>query len=188
MFRWITRLMLIVYFVLPIAAIVLVVTTIQQVQADVEPVITNAATTINTATAALDTEIRNMSANFQPIVSAVNALRNGLRAVNSFISGAINVMVDAVNKLTFNTLDIPRFRGISIPPLVDLGFISRISQNLTNISGQVTTVATTVTTTVTARLQILLLAIVLLVVWMVLGFVLMWLTMFLTLWRGAKAQ
>ncbi len=184
MFRWITRLLLLAYIALPILAVVVAVNTVQQMQSDVEPVLTHAANTINTAAAALDDEVRDLGSNFQPLVSTVNALRSGLSAVASFTSGAINVMVDAVNGLTFNAFHIPRFQGITIPPLVDFGFVDRISLNLTRISTQVSLVATTVTDTVSARVQMLTLAVVLLVAWVVLGGVLMWLTMYFTLWRG----
>ncbi|MBK8027633.1 MAG: hypothetical protein IPK19_41200 [Chloroflexi bacterium] len=183
MLRWIPRLLLLVYLALPIVVIFLIFSTVQQIQADVEPALATASSAINTAATTLDFELRSMGRNFQPLVNTVNALRAGLNAVASFVSGAINVMVDAVNGLTFNTLRIPRFQGITIPPLVDLAFINRIAGSIDTIGGQVAIVATTVTETVNERLQTLTIALVLLVAWMLLGVFLLGLTMFLTLWR-----
>ena len=146
------RAFLLLYFLLPLIAIGIMLLLVRQVYADVEPVVTSATTAISSAAETVETELGDLAGNFQPLVSAVNTMRNALNTVVSFLRNTVNVVINAVEDIC----NLPIIPGscnwggigqINIPPLVDLSFLNTIGDAVSNIADNISNITNTLTTT-----------------------------------------
>ncbi len=188
MFRLALRVLLVVYFVLPIAASFLVVQTFAQIHSDVAPVYEAASASITRATSALDHELRNLGANFAPLATAINGIRNALQVVLNFIRDTIYTLIDVVNGINLacsvgGAACIPKSINVTLPTLVDLSFMNDISNHISTISTQVNSVIDTTTTALTSYTTLLALAAIVFVVWIVLTYILFFVFLYTGLWR-----
>ena len=168
MLRLLFRLLLIAYGLLPLIAVVLLISTVRTVQSELAPVYETASDRITDATDDLRDELRDLRAGFQPMVSTVN----------TFISNSVNGVIDWVADTTFDVIRFPRFNGISLPSVVNLTFIDDISDSVDEIGDQVGVVVDTTSDTVMTQLNTLTLALLFFGVWVVLGPVLMLILVF----------
>ncbi len=178
MLRLLFRLLLIAYGLLPLIAVVLLISTVRTVQSELAPVYETASDRITDATDDLRDELRDLRAGFQPMVNSVNSLRSALSTVNTFISNSVNGVIDWVADTTFDVIRFPRFNGISLPSVVNLTFIDDISDSVDEIGDQVGVVVDTTSDTVMTQLNTLTLALLFFGVWVVLGPVLMLILVF----------
>lgn len=186
--RAILRLLLLVYFAMPLVAGLLVVLTFAQIRSDIAPVFETANVAISNATTALSTELHNLGDNFAPLASAVNALRSGLQAVLNFIRGTIYTLIDVVNGINVacsigRTACIPKSFNIQLPQLIDLSFIDEITASVNDISTQVNTVVTTTTTAIGTYTTMITLALIVFIAWIVLTYILFFLLLYTGLWQ-----
>lgn len=166
MLKWILRLLLVVYFLMPIAAIGLFAQTFVQFRSDVAPVYEAASASITSATNTLNRELSNLGANFAPLANAVNGVRNALQVVVNFIRDTIYTLIDVVNG-------------------INLAFIDNISSQLNTISTQVNSVVTTTTSALTGYMTLIGLAAAVFIAWIVLTYILFFVLLFTGLWRKA---
>ncbi len=190
MFRLIFRLFLLVYFVMPIVAGVLIIQTFAQVRSDVTPAYETARATITNATNTLDDIVRDLDEEVEPLVTSVNAARTALQRVLNFIQGTVYTLIDVVNGLNVacsigGTACIPKSINLTLPAIVDLSFVSDISTNITAITTQVNSVVTTTTTAIASYMTMLTLAVGVLVAWIVLTFLLFVAALYSGLWKQA---
>lgn len=166
MSRLVSRIMVIAYIAVPIAAGVLVYGSVRTFVDTVSPVYEAAASAIDEAAEALRDEIDDLRDNFQPLVNAVNSIRSALSTVANFISNRVNAVIDFVNG--FPGIDIPSFGGISLPNIINLNFLSTISENVTAIGDNIGAMVRTTTQSLTAQVSQLGLALLLVVIWLAL--------------------
>ncbi len=190
MIKWIVRLLLVVYFLMPIAAIGLFAQTFVEIRNDVAPVYEAASASITSATNTLNRELSNLGANFAPLASAVNAIRSALQVVVNFIRDTIYTLIDVVNGINLacsvgRTACIPKSINVTLPNLVNLAFIDNISSQINTISNQVNSVVTTTTNALTGYVTLIGLAAAVLIVWIVLTYILFFVLLFTGLWRKA---
>lgn len=155
MLKWILRLLLVVYFLMPIAAIGLFAQTFVQFRSDAAPVYEAASASITSATNTLNRELSNLGANFAPLANAVNGVRD-----------TIYTLIDVVNG-------------------INLAFIDNISSQLNTISTQVNSVVTTTTSALTGYMTLIGLAAAVFIAWIVLTYILFFVLLFTGLWRKA---
>jgi len=173
MLRLLFRLLLIAYALLPLIAVALLISSVRTVQSELAPVYETASDRISDATDDLRDELRDLRAGFQPMVNSVNSLRSALSTVNTFINNSVNGVIDWVADTTFDVITFPRFNGISLPSVVNIGFIDDISDSVDEIGEEVETVIDTTGDTVMTQLNTLTTALIILAAWVVLGPVLM---------------
>ena len=182
MFRTLIRIFLIGYIVAPVVAVALLIGTVRDIGDELSPLYDSANRAITTAADDLQTQVQNLRQSFQPLVDAVNALRSGLNSVAGFISDSVNAVIGWVRTASFGAIDMPRFRGITIPALVDLSFLNGIADNLNAISTEVSAVVSGTANAVSSGLSALVLVIVVFVGWVALSFILFYVQMFTGLW------
>lgn len=178
MLRLLFRLFLIAYALLPLVAVVLLISSVRAVQSELTPVYETASERINEATEDLRTELRQLRSGFQPMVNTVNSLRSAISSINSFIVNSVNGVIGWLDDFTLGVFDFPRFNSPTLPSIVNLSFIDDIADHVDEIGDQVETVVETTSSTVTTQLDTLTLALIVLAVWVVLGPVLMLILVF----------
>ena len=139
MVRWGLRALVIVYLVMPIAAVVIGVTMVRNITGTLTPLYDAASTRINNAADALDEELDDLRDNFQPLVNAVNTIRNALSTVRQFINNQINRVINFVN--TFPAIDIPNFDGFDLPGLINLNFLNNVGGHIRDITDEISDTA-----------------------------------------------
>ena len=188
MLRAVLRLFLLVYFVMPLGAGLLVILPFIQIRSDIAPIYESASAAISSATTTLQTELRNLGNNFAPLANAVKAIRAALQVVVNFIRDTIYTLIDVVNGINLacsigRTACIPKSINVTLPNLVDLSFINNISASINNISTQVNTVITTTTTAIGAYVTMLTLAVIVFIAWIALTYLLFIFFLYTGLWK-----
>lgn len=182
MVRTIIRIFLISYFVVPMVAVVYLIGTVRTIGEELSPLYDSASRAITTAGEELQDEVQNLQRRFQPLVNTVNSIRSGLDTIAGFISDSVNTVIGWVRSASFGSIDIPRFRGITIPALVDLSFLNDIADNFNTISTQVSSVVSGTANAVSSSLSALILVIVVFIGWMLVSYILFFVQTFVTLW------
>ncbi|MBK8137724.1 MAG: hypothetical protein IPK52_18230 [Chloroflexi bacterium] len=134
MIRWGFRALVIVYLLLPIAAVVIGITTVRSITSTLVPIYDAASERINDAADALDEEFDDLKENFQPLVNAVNAIRTALSRVRQFINNQVNRVINFANG--FPGVDIPAFDGFDLPDLINLNFLNNVGGHIRDITGE----------------------------------------------------
>lgn len=168
------RLLLLVYFLMPLISIGILFFMVQQAYSTVEPVVTNATTAISDAAETVEDELSDLGDNFQPLVNTVNATRNALDTVIGFVRGTINGLINTVEDIcdwipgiSCNWNGLP---PINLPSLVDLSFLDRIGNSITSIADNVNAVTTTLTSTIATYQLMILASFGILVLWVILSY------------------
>lgn len=182
MLRTLFRIILVIYFAVPVIALVFLVGTVQGIGSELSPLYESASQRISTAAESLQTEIQNIRQRFQPLVNAVNTLRSGLNSIAGFINNSVNAVIGWIRDASFGTVNLPRFQGITIPALVDLSFLDEIANDVNAISTEVTAIASGTVNAVTSSLSALILVVVVLVLWMIVAYILFIIQTFVGLW------
>ncbi len=190
MVRLLFRLILIAYFVMPLAAGGLVVGTFVQVRSDVAPVVDAATASISRATTALDNELSDLGSHFQPLVNAVNAIQRALQTVINFLRDTVYTLIDVVNGLNLacsvgRAACIPKSLNVTLPRVIDLSFIDNIAAEISNITTPLNQAITVTTSTLTSYASIIVLAVAVFMVWMALTWVLFVVMLYRGLWKLA---
>ncbi|MBK9123456.1 MAG: hypothetical protein IPM16_10110 [Chloroflexi bacterium] len=180
MFRLVSRILVVAYIAVPIAAGVLVYGSVRTFVDTVSPVYETAADAIDDAAEALRDELDDLRDNFQPLVNAVNSIRSALNTVANFISNRVNAVIDFVNG--FPGINIPSFGGINLPNIINLNFLSTISENVTEIGDNIGTMVQTTTQSLAAQVSQLGLALLLVIIWLALTQVLIIWAVIRNLW------
>lgn len=175
--RLISRLLLLIYFLMPVIAGVLAVQVVAQIRDDVTPIYESASNRINSAAAILEDEVADLGSNFAPLVNAVNSLRSGLQTVLNFIRNTIYTVIDVVNDLNLacsvgGVSCIAKSINLTLPQIINLNFINTISNQITTITGEVSSVVDTTSSAINGYLSTLTLIVIIFVVWIVLGYIL----------------
>jgi methyl-accepting chemotaxis protein len=186
--RFVIRLFLLAYLVLPVVAGFLLIQTFAQIRDTVTPIFQTASTNISSATATLNQELTSLGSNFAPLAAAVNAARSALQQVLNFIQGTIYTLIDVVNSLNAtcsvaNVGCIPKSINMTLPSVVNLTFLNNISTSVSTISTEVNTVVNTTTTAINSYTTMLNLIIVLFVGWIVLTYILVFIALYKGLWQ-----
>lgn len=186
--RLILRVFLLVYFVMPIVALLLIGQVFIQFQNDVAPVYEAASTHIMNASTVLENELLRLGQNFAPLESAITAIRNALQAILNFVRDTIYTIIDVVNSINLacsigGAACIPKAINLTLPPLVDLSFIDNISAQVSTISSQMYNVVNTTTAAINTYTTLLTLAIIVFVAWMLLTVILFYVALIRGLWR-----
>ena len=193
MLRTMLRLVLIVYFIMPLVAGFLVIRTFTQIRDDITPIYETASTTISTATNALDAQVQRLGDNFKPLTAALNAIQSTLQTIVNFLRDTVYTVIDVVNGLNVacsvgRHACIPKNLNVHLPTLVDLSFIDDIASNISDITGQVNAVVTTTTTAISGYTSMIILAVVVFVAWMLLTYVLFMISLYSGLWRSTSGK
>ena len=193
MIRIVLRLFLLAYFVMPIVSGSLVVLTLAQIRNDVTPIVETARTTISDATSALGNELRNLGSNFAPLVNAVNAIRGALQTVINFLRDIVYTLIDVVNGMNLacsigGAACIPKSLNVTLPTIIDLSFMDRISANITSVTDELNTVVTTTTSAIASYTSMIALAVLVFVAWMLLTYLLFIVFLYTGLWGRTFAK
>lgn len=188
MFRLIFRLFLIFYFLMPLISLGLIGLTFVQVRGDLLPIYESASATITRATGAVETELQNLGRNFEPLVNAVNSIRDALQAVVTFIRNTIFTLIDVVNSLNpvcnfGGVACIGKSFNITLPTLINFSFIDNLSASFGEISSSLDTMINRTTEALTTYTTLLVLAGVVFVAWVLLSYLLFFVLLYTGLWR-----
>lgn len=188
MFRLIFRAFLIFYFLMPLIALGLIALTFVQVRGDLLPIYESASTTIASASSAIEEELQGLGRNFEPLVNAVNTIRDALQTVVTFVRNTIFTLIDVVNGLN----PICNFGGIAcigksfdvtLPQLIDFSFIDKLSASFGEISSSLDTLVNRTTEALSTYTTLLVLAGVVFAAWVLLSYLLFFALLYTGLWR-----
>lgn len=188
MFRLVLRLFLLAYFLMPLIAGGLIVFTVLQVRDDLVNVYETASERISDATSGLTSELRDLGSKFQPLVNAVNSVRSALVTVRNFLQNTVFTIIDVVNNINVacsvgGQACIPKSFNLTIPALINLSFIDNISDHITEITDEVSTVVSTTTGALTSYATLLLLAVGVFIAWTLVSGVLFYAVIYKSLWQ-----
>lgn len=188
MFRLIFRLFLIFYFLMPLISLGLIGLTFVQVRGDLLPIYESASATITRATDAVETELQNLGRNFEPLVNAVNSIRDALQTVVTFVRNTIFTLIDVVNSLNpvcnfGGVACIGKSFNVTLPTLINFSFIDNLSASFGEISSSLDTMINRTTEALTAYTTLLVLAGVVFVAWVLLSYLLFFVLLYTGLWR-----
>ena len=175
--RLILRLFLLIYFVMPVLALLLIGQIFIQFQNDVAPVYEAASTRIMDASTVLENELMSLGRNFAPLENAIIAIRNALQTLLNFVRDTIYTIIDVVNGINLacsvgGAACIPKSINLTLPPLVDLSFIDNISTQVSTISSEMYAVIETTSAAVTSYTTLLIVALGVFILWIILSFIL----------------
>ena len=175
--RLILRLFLLIYFVMPVLALLLIGQIFIQFQNDVAPIYEAASTRIMDASTVLENELMSLGRNFAPLENAIIAIRNALQTLLNFVRDTIYTIIDVVNGINLacsvgGAACIPKSINLTLPPLVDLSFIDNISTQVSTISSEMYAVIETTSAAVTSYTTLLIVALGVFILWMILSFIL----------------
>lgn len=189
MFRFILRIMLLFYFIMPFAAGFLLIQTFAEIRDDLSPIYNTASTTISNAAEDLEDGLTALSNGFQPLVNAVNSIRSVLQSVVNFLRGTVFTIIDVVNNLNPTC----NFAGVAcisknfnptIPNIVNLSFLEDISDSVSSISTQMSNVVNATTGALNAYMTTLTMAVVVFMLWIVLTGILFYVSIYKNLWQA----
>lgn len=135
MIRWLLRALVVVYVALPLAAVLIGISTVRSVGDQLRPVLDDASDRIADAADGLEDEMADLRSNFQPLVNAVSRIRSALNSIRNFVNNSVNRVIDFVNRTP--GINIARFNGIDLPELFDGDFLADISDHVRDLTGGV---------------------------------------------------
>lgn len=170
--------LLLIYFLLPLISVGIMLLLVQQIYADVEPVFTTATTAISSAADTVEEELGDLEDNFQPLVNAVNSIRNALSTVINFLRNTVNTVINwAENACNVaspfsNPCNWSGIPAINLPNIVDLSFLEDIGDAISSIATNINNLTSTITTTFATYQLMIWAAFGVLALWVVLSYIL----------------